>query len=539
MMKLIEERQMRRATLSVMAVAIVALGMIHSRAALGQTTAPATSAKSVGSPNAPLGAANYIPSIERPTGWRGDGTGRFPAATPPLKWARSAAGGRPESEGILWMTPVPAGGSSPIVVGDRIFFGFDPYGLICVSKTDGHILWYHTHHYYEVMPDADRKTIEDKAGPIYAKIKQQMDAELGRMSSAVSPAGVPDKARFMNEQWRRQLEGDQKQLDSAVQDVDKAKYTANKNSWEFAAATPISDGKYVYMWFSNRVAVCYDLDGKRQWVTMEPAGEKTCGEHGRHSSPALMGDKFIVQYANNVIAFDRKTGKPAWTKVMEAPHWATPTYSSLTPTVVGGVQYVVSARGEGFRVADGELGWGPFKDYGGEDASAIVESGHIFLWDRSGMIQLLIPNVPGPNVKVTVGKSRRGKQNEFYMVASPLYVDGLVYFVSDKALLYVFDPETGTTLYEKQLPLNAHVEYVWYPGISSSPTLAGKYIYIIDNQGGTLILQPGKEYKEIAVNKIVTAEKQGANEQTVANPVFDGKLMLLRGQQYLYCIGSK
>jgi outer membrane protein assembly factor BamB len=40
----------------------------------------------------PLGAANFLPSPERPVGWRGDGTGRFPAATPPVQWGRWAKG---------------------------------------------------------------------------------------------------------------------------------------------------------------------------------------------------------------------------------------------------------------------------------------------------------------------------------------------------------------------------------------------------------------------------------------------------------------
>ena len=35
---------------------------------------------------APLGAANFLPTPENPIGWRGDGTGRYPGATPPKEW---------------------------------------------------------------------------------------------------------------------------------------------------------------------------------------------------------------------------------------------------------------------------------------------------------------------------------------------------------------------------------------------------------------------------------------------------------------------
>ncbi len=45
--------------------------------------------KTVAGPTAPVGSPSYVPSPERPVGWRGDGTGRFPAADPPTRWGRN------------------------------------------------------------------------------------------------------------------------------------------------------------------------------------------------------------------------------------------------------------------------------------------------------------------------------------------------------------------------------------------------------------------------------------------------------------------
>ena len=39
-----------------------------------------------------LGAADFQPSPARPVGWRGDWTGRFPGATPPVAWSRRVKG---------------------------------------------------------------------------------------------------------------------------------------------------------------------------------------------------------------------------------------------------------------------------------------------------------------------------------------------------------------------------------------------------------------------------------------------------------------
>ena len=48
--------------------------------------------KTPGDPTAPMGSLSYMPSGERPVGWRGDGTGRFPAADPPTHWGRTVKG---------------------------------------------------------------------------------------------------------------------------------------------------------------------------------------------------------------------------------------------------------------------------------------------------------------------------------------------------------------------------------------------------------------------------------------------------------------
>ena len=53
---------------------------------------PTASGRGVATAPAPLGSPSYIPTSERPVGWRGDWTGRYPGATPPLEWSRRAVG---------------------------------------------------------------------------------------------------------------------------------------------------------------------------------------------------------------------------------------------------------------------------------------------------------------------------------------------------------------------------------------------------------------------------------------------------------------
>src|SRR5258706_1927959 len=56
-----------------------------------------------------LGSAEFRPTLERPFGWRGDGTGRYPGATPPVSWSRRGRSGA-TGEGLV---PAPETHSTP------------------------------------------------------------------------------------------------------------------------------------------------------------------------------------------------------------------------------------------------------------------------------------------------------------------------------------------------------------------------------------------------------------------------------------------
>ena len=91
--------------------------------------------------------------------------------------------------------------------------------------------------------------------------------------------------------------------------------------------------------------------------------------------------------------------------------------------------------------------------------------------------------------------------------------------------------------YRKVLPLKPRTQYWNWAGTSTSPTLAGKNIYLMDNQGTTLVIAPGKEYKEHVRNSIEESRDGKEQVQNVSTPVFDGTKKY-RTPGYLYCIGK-
>src|SRR4029079_311119 len=75
---------------------------------------------------------------------------------------------------------------------------------------------------------------------------------------------------------------------------------------------------------------------------------------------------------------------------------------------------------------------------------------------------------------------------------SPLLVGNELYLVSDVGVLTCLDARSGQSHYRRRLGGN----------FSASPISAGGRIYCCDEDGRTVVFAAGKEYKELAVNKM-------------------------------------
>jgi hypothetical protein len=162
------------------------------------------------------------------------------------------------------------------------------------------------------------------------------------------------------------------------------------------------------------------------------------------------------------------------------------------------------------------------------------------------------PDRAGPGAKCETVLSLDGKDGTMptrqpgaiFMVASPLYVDGVVYSVEMGGGLAAIDTVAGKALYRRYLDgYNRYHRFLY--GVAASPALAGKSIYITDDAGYTHIIEPGPRFEERSRNIIenIHLSGQGGNpgrqESFYTSPFFEGNAMVLRGEEYLYCIREK
>ena len=90
--------------------------------------------------------------------------------------------------------------------------------------------------------------------------------------------------------------------------------------------------------------------------------------------------------------------------------------------------------------------------------------------------------------------------------------------VSDNGIGTCLDARTGEAIWQRRLGGN----------YSASPVAAEGRIYFLNEEGETLVLASGREYKELARNSI--------GERTLASLAVAGKAIFLRGERNLYRI---
>ena len=84
----------------------------------------------------PRGHPDFYPSSDRPAGYRGDGSGLYPGATPPLSFDEASG------KNLKWVARMPGWSHSPpLVVGKKIIVEAEPDTTLCVDANTGAILW--------------------------------------------------------------------------------------------------------------------------------------------------------------------------------------------------------------------------------------------------------------------------------------------------------------------------------------------------------------------------------------------------------------
>ncbi|MEN8866111.1 MAG: PQQ-binding-like beta-propeller repeat protein [Akkermansiaceae bacterium] len=304
-------------------------------------------------------------------------------------------------------------------------------------------------------------------------------------------------------------------------------------------ASPVTDGKGVFVYFKSGTFAALEMDGKIRWkrnLAEEFGRQDLYWDQG--SSPILMDDLIILPrlHAGDswIAGFDKATGKIRWKKERnyKAPAENDQGYTTPIPIRHGDRDALLvwcSDHLTAYAANDGSLLWscGGFNPKGKKlwpPIATPVVSKNIALIPvgRDDRKQAEVHAVRLGGKGDVTETHRLWETKDFgVFVSSPIEYEGKVYLLRHKGEVVCLDPKTGKPFWTAKLPKSLVPYY-------ASPVIAGGILYAPREDGVVFSARIGDKFELLGENDM--------EEQILATPVpFDGKL-LVRTSGHLICV---
>jgi outer membrane protein assembly factor BamB len=299
-----------------------------------------------------------------------------------------------------------------------------------------------------------------------------------------------------------------------------------KDSWKInsknshASPTPILEGDRVYLHFGAQGTACITQTGEIIWKTRL---EYDNGQHGPGGSPVIYENLLIIscdgQDTQFVVALDKLTGKVKWRRLRQGYQaYTTPLVVHLptgdqviSPGAFRAIAYEPRSGKEIWQVKYGE----GFSNV----PRPVFGLGLVFICTGFQQPSLLAvrPDGRGEVNKTHIAWSlNRGVP----LTPSPLLVGEELYMVSDNGIASCLDARTGTPHWQVRIGGNH----------SASPLYADGRIYFLSEEGESVVIAPGKQFKALARNEL--------DGETLASMAVSGGSIFIRSRTHLYRLSN-
>lgn len=304
----------------------------------------------------------------------------------------------------------------------------------------------------------------------------------------------------------------------------------SKNS--HASPTPLIEGDRVYVHYGAHGTACLKTDGTVVWKTQELKHDH---RHGPGGSPVIFEDLLILNCDGSdiqfVVALDKNTGEIRWKKKREHIGEDRLTGKSNVPmayttpllTEINGTIHLLSSGADSivsYNPRNGEEYWWFRYDGYSNVPRPVVGKGLVFISSGYDRPEFYAVKVNGTG-DVTESHLGWNMKKAAPLNPSPLLVEDELYLVSDNGIATCLDAVSGTQHWQERIGGN----------FSASPTLADGKIYLLDEEGKTTVIAPGKKYEVLATNSL--------EGRTLATPAMVDQAIFLRTDKHLYRIEKK
>ncbi len=309
-----------------------------------------------------------------------------------------------------------------------------------------------------------------------------------------------------------------------------------KNS--FVSESPVTDGKFVYVYVANLGLWAFDVKGKLAW-TMPLEANPIYLDFGTGSSPALAGNLLVIVSDNEkqqyIAAFDKQTGKQVWRtnrdlggkgQPVQRSGWATPfvwRHALRTEIVAVGPGAVVS-----YDLAGKEL-WRMSGMAATPIPTPFAYQGLLYIDGGRGCPLFAIR--PGAASDISLGQDQTSNEYVVWSQAragtylpSPLAYEGAVYTLTETGILSRFDAKTGKQTYKTRIDSTA-------TAFTTSPWAYNGKLFCLSEEGQTFVIATGEQFRLLHMNEL--------DDMAQASPALVGDRLLIRTEQRLYSIRRK
>jgi outer membrane protein assembly factor BamB len=382
-----------------------------------------------------------------------------------------------ETENVRWKTAIhDRGWSTPVIMGGQIWLttatedGHDFYA-VCVDEQSGKIL-HDLKLFHCDSPEPLGNTTNCYAAPSPAIEPGRVYVHFGSYGTACIDTSTGEPIWKRDDLPCRHFRGPSS---SVILFENLVILTLDGVDQQYVTALDKATGKTV--WRTDRKVDWHDQDVTGKGA--EEAKRILGGDHRKaHSTPLVIKSpdgrlQMLSDGAKAAYAYDPRSGAELWR--IEYDDFSV----APRPIYHGGIAYMVTG------ITHPEL-WAVRTDSTGN------------LSDSDNVLWRLKAHVP--------------------RTASPIFVEGLIYMVSDDGILTCIDAAKGTTVWQKRVG----------GAFAASPIFADGHVYLCDRDGQTTLFRPDRKYEVVATNTL--------DDGLMASPAVDGHALFLRTKANLYRI---
>lgn len=293
----------------------------------------------------------------------------------------------------------------------------------------------------------------------------------------------------------------------------------------YAASSPVTDGKHIYVDYGSRGIYCLDMQGQVVWK--QSLGKmRTRNSFGEGASAALEGNRLIVPWDHEgdsfVAALDTANGEIVWkTPRDEATTWGTPLivkHKGRTQVIINGTSVC------SYDLTDGKLIWKCGGQTGNAIPTPILYGDYVICMTgfRGDAVYCISLDSEGD---VTSTSNVAWKYNSAgpYVPTGVLYRDQIYLNKANTSTIAVLDAKTGKEILKPQRLSGLSEMY-------SSPVAANDHVYYTDRSGTTAVIKHGDSLKLVSKNSL--------GETIDSSLAIVGDKIFIRGEKHLFCIGE-